>query len=74
MGQTSSNRNTLVNQWTFIDNLGKFEIFKNQHNQLAEKHLVPADPKIDENDYITAYHQRYLPSKPIVNAYDAQFA
>ena len=62
-----------MNQWTFIDNVGRFEIFKNQHNQLAEKHIVRADPKIDESDYITAYHQRYLPNKPIVNAYDVQF-
>ena len=48
-------------------------MYKNQHNQLAEKHIVKTDPKIDEQDYITAYYQRYLPSKPIVNVFDAQF-
>jgi len=35
MGQTHNIQNRLVNQWTYVDTLGKFEIFKNQHNQLA---------------------------------------
>jgi len=47
MGQTPLPLNKLNNQWNFIDNIGGIEIYKNQHNQLAEKHVVKIDPKID---------------------------
>jgi hypothetical protein len=44
MGQ--SQKNQLNHQWTLVDTLGRFEIYKNQYNKLAEKHIVKADPKI----------------------------
>jgi len=47
MGQSPTPINRLNNQWNFIDNLDDIEIYKNQHNQLAEKHIVKTDPKID---------------------------
>ncbi len=46
MGQSHHHANRLNNQWTFIDTIDKIEIYKNQQNQLAEKHIVRADPKI----------------------------
>lgn len=73
MGQSSTSPNRLHNEWNFVDTLSGIEIYKNQNDQLAEKHVVKIDPKIDENDYITAYYQRHLPNKPIVNVFDAQF-
>jgi hypothetical protein len=69
----SSKKDHKKNEWSHIHNAGRFGIYRNQFEDLAEKHIVKTNPKIDENDYLAAYHQRYEPNRPIVNAYDAQY-
>ena len=71
MGNSQKNKDNKKNEWSLVDTAGRFHIYRNQFDQLAEKHIVKSNPKIDEKDYMVAYHQRNQPDKPIVNAYDA---
>ena len=35
MGQSQKNKDRVANQWTLVDTLGRFSIYKNQNNLLA---------------------------------------
>lgn len=40
----------------------------------AEKHVVPNNPTISDDDEMEVYHYRNLTNKPIVKVYNAEYA
>jgi hypothetical protein len=59
--------------WTFVRKDDHNEIYQNESGALAEKHLVPNDPRLNEEEEMEAYYYRFSTKKPIVKVYRADY-
>lgn len=59
--------------WTFVRRDDHHEIYQNEFGALAEKHLVPNNPKLNEEEELETYYYRFNTKKPIVKAYRADY-
>ena len=59
--------------WKFVRRDDRNEIYQNDFGILAEKHVLLNDPKLNEEEEISAYLYRCNSTKPIVKAYKADY-
>ena len=60
-------------RWNFVRRDQNYEIYQNEHGVLAEKHTIPNDLKIDEDQQMDSYYYRYSTNEPLVKVYRAQY-
>lgn len=60
-------------RWNFVRRDENYEIYQNEHGMLAEKHMIPNDPKLDEDEEIDSYYYRYSTNDPLVKVYRAEY-
>ena len=59
--------------WDFVRKDDWHEIYQNDQGDLAEKHLIENDPKLNEDQEMETYFYRYRSKKPLIKVYRADY-
>lgn len=72
MGNSNKGRFESRN-WTLDHRHHTYDVCHDGRGTYAERHLVPNNPKIDDDDEIDIYDYRQRTDKPIVRVYEAEY-